>query len=333
MSKKFNILVTGGAGFIGSALCRGIIRNTKNNLIILDKLTYASDLKSLESIIYKTNVSFIKGSIGDKKIVDEILVKYSPQYIFNLAAETHVDNSISNPKSFINTNIIDTFNFLEMSLKYYKNIEGKKAKLFKFLQISTDEVYGDILLSQRPVKETAAYNPSSPYSATKAAGDHLIKVYFRTFGFPALITNCCNNYGPFQNQEKFIPVIINNILKHKQIPVYGDGKQIREWIFVDDHCDALMKLADNGIAGQNYNIGNGNRVSNLQLIEMILKVLKNKNYLENIHLDSHISFIKDRLGHDRKYAINSEKIKRLCDWKAKTNFEKGLKTTVDFFIK
>ena len=332
MSKNYNILVTGGAGFIGSALCRNIIKNTNNNLIILDKQTYASNLKSIKNILKNKNVFFFKGSIGNKKIVEEILLKFNPQYIFNLAAETHVDNSISNPKAFIKTNIVDTHQFIESVLKYYMTLETKKAQLFKFLQISTDEVYGDIDLNQSAVNERTAYNPSSPYSVSKATGDHLVKAYNRTFGFPGLISNCSNNYGPFQHSEKFIPVIIDSLINNKKIPVYGNGKQIREWIYVDDHCDALLKLIKSGQPGENYNIGNGNEISNLELITKILVILKDFSLIHNLNINEYIDFIDDRLGHDKRYAIDSTKIEELCDWKAGTDFNKGLKKTISSII-
>ena len=332
MSKNYNILVTGGAGFIGSALCRNIIKNTNNNLIILDKQTYASNLKSIKNILQNKNVYFFKGSIGNKKIVEEILLKFNPQYIFNLAAETHVDNSISNPKAFIKTNIVDTHQFIESILKYYMTLEKKKAQLFKFLQISTDEVYGDIDLDQKAVNERTAYNPSSPYSVSKATGDHLVKAYHRTFGFPGLISNCSNNYGPFQHNEKFIPVIIDSLINKKKIPVYGNGKQIREWIYVDDHCDALLKLIKSGQSGENYNIGNSNEISNLELIAKILVILKDFSLIHNLNINEYIDFIDDRLGHDKRYAIDSTKIEELCDWKAGTNFNKGLKKTISSII-
>ena len=332
MSRKINILVTGGAGFIGSALCRNIINKTNNQVIILDKLTYASNLSSIENIIKSKNVFFTKGSIGNKKIVEEILLKFCPQYIFNLAAETHVDNSISNPTAFIKTNILDTHCFLETVLKYYKNLGEEDAKLFRFLQISTDEVYGDISLTQNPANEKTAFNPSSPYAASKAAGDHLIKAYFRTYGFPGLISNCSNNYGPFQHNEKFIPVIIHNVLKKKKIPVYGNGKQIREWIYVDDHCDALLNLIRLGNPGENYNIGNGNEVSNLTLIKKILIILNKLSLIDHLNISEYVDFVNDRLGHDKRYSIDSSKTEELCDWKAKINFDEGLNKTISSIV-
>jgi len=332
LSKKYNILVTGGAGFIGSALCRNIIKNINCKLIILDKLTYASNLNALKSIIKNKNVYFYEGSIGNSNIVKEILMQHSPQYIFNLAAETHVDNSISNPTAFVKTNILDTHSFLEDVLGYFKSLETKKAKLFKLLHISTDEVYGDIYIDQQPANEKTPYNPSSPYSASKAAGDHLVKAYFRTYGLPGLVSNCSNNYGPFQHNEKFIPVIIKNLLNKNKIPVYGNGKQIREWIYVDDHCDALLKLIEYGKPGENYNIGTGNELTNLDLIKNILICLKNQSLINSLDIHENVNFVFDRLGHDKRYAVNSSKILELCNWKPLIDLDEGLQRTIYSFL-
>ena len=332
MPNNYNIVVSGGAGFIGSALCRNIIKNTSNNVIILDKLTYAANLDALKSIINNKNVHFFKGSIGNAKLVKSILDDFNPQYIFNLAAETHVDNSITDPKSFIKTNILDTFEFINTLLKYFRGLNKKKAELFKFIQVSTDEVYGDIPFDASPVNEEAPYKPSSPYSASKAAGDHLVKAYFRTYGFPGLISNCTNNYGPFQNNEKFIPVIIKNLINKKKIPVYGNGQQIREWIYVDDHCDALLNLMERGCPGDNYNIGSGKEITNLDLIKYILINLKKLAIIDNLDIDNYVDFITDRLGHDKRYAINSSKIKEISGWEASTKFDQGLQSTISWIL-
>ena len=332
MTNHTNILVTGGAGFIGSALCRNIIKKTNNKVIILDKLTYASDLSSIKNIIENQNVSFYKGSIGNSNVVKSILAKHSPQYIFNLAAETHVDNSIHDPTSFVKTNILDTHKFLNIILQYYKNLESKKAQLFKFLQISTDEVYGDVNLQQKPVNEKTAYNPSSPYSASKASGDHLVKAYFRTYGFPGLISNCSNNYGPFQHKEKFIPVIIEKLLNKSKIPIFGNGQQIREWIFVDDHCDALLKLIEIGKVGESYNIGTGNELTNIDLIKNILICMKKLFLIDSLNIEDNVNFVSDRLGHDKRYSINSSKISKLCNWKPLVSLNDGLKITISSYL-
>ncbi len=333
MSKKYSVLVTGGAGFIGSALCQKIVKKSNFNLIILDKLTYASNWNKIKNIINNEDVFFYKGSIGNQKILNEILIKFKPIYIFNLAAETHVDNSILNPSKFIKTNILDTHNFLRVLLKYYKNLNKKEANKFKFLQISTDEVYGDIELIEKPVNELKSYNPSSPYSASKAAGDHLVKAYFRTFDFPGLVSNCCNNFGPFQHHEKFIPVIIKSLLENKKIPVYGNGLQIREWIYIDDHCNALLKLIESGKIGESYNIGTGFELTNFQMIERIFNCMRDLSLIKNVSIKECINFIEDRPGHDKRYSLNSSKINKLCGWKPLKDFNEGLKETIYSFVK
>ena len=332
MIKGANILVTGGAGFIGSALCRNIIKQTNNNLIILDKLTYASNMNALDEIINEKNVCFYEGSIGNVKFVEEILLKHTPKYVFNLAAETHVDNSITNPSTFVKTNILDTHTFFNTILKYFLNLSTKNALIFKLLHVSTDEVYGDISLDQKPVNETTAYNPSSPYSASKAAADHLIRAYYRTYGLPGLVSNCSNNYGPYQNNEKFIPVIINKLLNGDRVPIYGDGNQIREWIYVDDHCKALLLLMKHGKIGENYNIGSGVEINNKELIKNILYYIEKKLLIQKKNFNEHINFVDDRLGHDKRYAINSSKINQLCNWKPTTNFDTGIKKTINTLI-
>lgn len=332
MFSNQTILVTGGAGFIGSAFCRYINHNTKNKIIILDKMTYASNSNSIKNIIKNDNVILIKGSIGNKTLVEKLLKDYHPNYVINFAAETHVDNSIKNPESFIKTNIVDTHNFLGTLLEYYKQLNDLSLFNFKFLQVSTDEVYGDIAFDAIPVNENAQYKPSSPYSASKAAGDHLVKAYFRTFNFPGLISNCSNNFGPYQHHEKFIPKIINNILNDIKIPIYGDGSQIREWIYVDDHCEALKRLIINGNPGENYNIGSGNEISNLELVRSILLVLKSFSLVNKTDVISYVKFIDDRLGHDKRYSIDSSKIKSLCDWNISTSFDNGLKKTISSIV-
>lgn len=332
MFKKNNILVTGGAGFIGSALCRNIVKNTNSDLIILDKLTYASNIDSIKELIEKKNVYFYHNSIGDTDFLDTLLVKHEPMSVFNLAAETHVDNSILNPSSFIQTNVLETHNFLKTILKYFLNLPKKYSSSFRFLHVSTDEVYGDIDKKLSGVDENYPYKPSSPYSASKAASDHLVKAYFRTYGLPGIISNCSNNYGPFQHIEKFIPLIIRNLINNKKVPVYGDGLQVREWIYVDDHCDALLKLMEKGDPGENYNIGSGIELTNLDLIKNISICLKKNFYIKNLDVNYNINFIKDRLGHDRRYAINSNKTRKLCDWKPLVDLETGLQKTISSYI-
>ena len=292
-------VITGGLGFIGSNLIKALVRN--NYFIInIDKVSYASNFKNIPYNI--KNYKFYKLDINQQDKFKSILIKYQPDKIFNLAAETHVDRSIENPKKFINSNILGVFSILE-SLKDYKKSNIKKIKL---IHISTDEVYGDIKRGKKSI-EKDRYNPSSPYAATKASSDLLIYSYIRTYKIPAIITNCCNNYGPGQFPEKFIPTIIHNLIKNDNIPIYGTGKNIREWIYVDDHCEALIKVSDRGILGEQYNVGSGIKLNNLEVAKKIISLFKKIN---NNHYNSKIIFVKDRPGHDVCYSLNSSKIKK-----------------------
>jgi dTDP-glucose 4,6-dehydratase len=311
------VIVTGGLGFIGSNLIN--ILNSKNYFVInIDKLTYASNLKNINSRI--KNYKFYKEDINNKNLIKNILNKYNPSIIYNLAAETHVDRSIDGPKNFINSNILGVFNILE-SIKNHKN----KIKL---IQISTDEVYGDIKKNYKS-KENDAYNPSSPYAASKASGDLLIKSYIRTYKLNAIITNCCNNYGPNQYPEKLIPTIIYNLIKNKSIPIYGNGKNIREWIYVKDHCNALIKISKYGKSGENYNIGSGVVFNNIEITKKIMSIFNNLN--NNIVPRSIIYFTKDRPGHDLRYCLDSSKIKKLKKWECSSDFESKIKETIIWY--
>jgi dTDP-glucose 4,6-dehydratase len=312
------IIVTGGLGFIGSNLIRLISK--KNYFVInIDKSSYASNPKN----IFKNlkNYKFYKEDINNKSFIRSILNKYNPSTIFNLAAETHVDRSIDSPKKFISSNITGVFTLLE-SIKQQK----KKSKL---IHISTDEVYGDIKKNHKS-KETDSYNPSSPYSASKAAGDLLIKSYVRTYKIPAIITNCCNNFGPNQYPEKLIPTVIYNILNKKLIPIYGKGKNEREWIYVDDHCNALIKIADKGIIGENYNIGSEQVLNNIQITKKIISNFK--KIIGSRHIASKIYFVKDRPGHDLRYCLDSSKIKNKLKWECKSNFNERMNQTIIWYI-
>ena len=311
------VIVTGGLGFIGSNLIN--ILNSKDYFIInIDKLSYASNLKNINSNI--KNYKFYKEDINNKNFVKNILNKYNPSIIYNLAAETHVDRSIDGPTNFINSNILGVFNILE-SIKNHKN----KIKL---IQISTDEVYGDIKKNYKS-KENDAYNPSSPYAASKASGDLLIKSYIRTYKLNAIITNCCNNYGPNQYPEKLIPTIIYNLIKNKSIPIYGNGKNIREWIYVKDHCNALIKISKYGKSGENYNIGSGVVFNNIEITKKIMSIFNNLN--NNTVPRSIIYFTKDRPGHDLRYCLDSSKIKKLKKWECASDFESKIKETIIWY--
>ena len=311
------IIVTGGLGFIGSNLIN--ILKDKYFIINIDKVSYASNFKNIDPNI--KNYKFYKQNINNKIFIKNILEKYKPSTIYNLAAETHVDRSIDGPKIFIDSNILGVFNILE-SIRNYK----KKIKL---IHISTDEVYGDIKKNHKS-KEEDAYNPSSPYSASKASGDLLIKSYIRTYKIPAIITNCCNNFGPNQYPEKLIPNIIFNILNDKPIPIYGKGKNVREWIYVKDHCNALVKIALKGVVGENYNIGSGTVLNNIQIAKKIISVFKKMNNSQNIK--SKIRLVKDRPGHDLRYCLDSSKTKSKLKWKCESSFDQRINDTISWYI-
>ena len=314
-------VITGGLGFIGSNLIKALSRN--NYFIInIDKVSYASNFKNIPANI--KNYKFYRLDINQQDKFKIIINKYRPNKIFNLAAETHVDRSIENPKNFIKSNILGVFSILE-SLREYKKFSNKKIKL---IHISTDEVYGDINPSKKSL-ETDRYNPSSPYAASKASSDLLIYSYIRTYKIPAIITNCCNNYGPGQFPEKLIPTIIYNLIKNNNIPIYGIGKNIREWIFVDDHCDALIKISDHGTLGEQYNVGSGIKLNNLEVAKKIISLYKKIN---NQYCSSKIIFVKDRPGHDVCYSLNSSKIKQRTKWKPQNSFDLGIKKTIEWYI-
>ncbi len=312
------IVITGGLGFIGSNLIN--ILSKKNYFIInIDKVTYASNFNNISSNI--KNYKFYKEDINNQNFIKKILNKYNPSLIFNLAAETHVDRSIDGPKQFINSNICGVFNLLEAIRKFKKKI--------KLIHVSTDEVYGDII-NNKSSKETDAYNPSSPYSASKASGDLLIKSYVRTYKIPAIITNCCNNYGPNQYPEKLIPTIIYKIVNNKPITIYGNGRNIREWIHVEDHCSALIKISEQGILGDNYNIGSGIELNNIDIVKKIIYSFKEIDI--NLANKAKFIFIKDRPGHDLRYSLNSSKIKKKLKWDCKYNFDKEIKKIIIWYI-
>ncbi len=314
------IIVTGGLGFIGSNLIDLLI-NKKFQVINIDKVTYSSNFYNNKEYVKNKNYKFIRCDLNDKYKLNKIIFKYQPIGIFNLAAETHVDRSIDGPESFINSNILGVFNLLEIFRKYSKK---KKCRL---IHISTDEVYGDILKGRSD--ENYPYRPSSPYAASKASSDHLVSSYVRTYKIPAIVTNCSNNYGPKQHPEKLIPKIIYNILNNKNLPIYGNGKNSREWIYVKDHCEALLKVFKKGKIGEFYNIGSNKNLNNLQICRSLIKIARNKI---KIGTNVKIKFVKDRPGHDVRYALDSKKILKKLKWKTNVNFEDGLEKTFLWYL-
>jgi len=324
------ILITGGAGFIGSNFILNHIAD--HEILNYDKLTYAGNLNNLTSISDHSNYSFINGDIKDSDKINQTLCDFKPNAIINFAAESHVDRSIDGPQDFIETNIIGTFVLLKSSLNYYNNLKQKEKNKFKFLHISTDEVYGSLELEGK-FKETTPYNPSSPYSASKASSDHLVKSWFYTFGLPILITNCSNNYGPYQFPEKLIPLIIINCLNDKTLPIYGKGDNVRDWIYVDDHCDAVFKVLKNGKIGETYNIGGNQEITNLEIVEKICNILDkiNPSNTLNSYKDL-IAFVEDRPGHDFRYAIDSHKIESELNFFPKENINSGLEKTINWYL-
>lgn len=328
-----NILVTGGAGFIGSALCRYLVTDPGNRIINLDKLTYAGNPASLRQIEALPNYRFVRGDICDEAATADVLAAERIDRIMHLAAETHVDRSIDGPGTFIETNIVGTFRLLQAATKYWRNLPGAAAERFRFHHVSTDEVFGDLSLDDNSFREDTPYAPSSPYSASKAASDHLVRAWHHTFGLPVVITNCSNNYGPFHFPEKLVPLIILNALEERPLPVYGNGTNIRDWLYVDDHARALDLVATNGVSGESYNIGGGSERSNLAVVETICDILDHKQPRRSRRsYRDLIAFVDDRPGHDRRYAMDTSKIERELGWKASESFETGLSRTIDWYL-
>ena len=329
------ILITGGYGFIGSALIRKIISETDNIVINIDKITYAANELSLKLEKNDKNYFFEKVDICNIDLVKKIFVKYQPDAVIHLAAESHVDKSIEDSNNFINTNIFGTYNLLEQSRSYFNSINKDKQKNFKFLHISTDEVYGDLGINEAPANENKAYLPSSPYSASKASSDHLVRAWERTYNLPTIITNCSNNYGPFQFPEKLIPLIILNALSKKTLPIYGDGYQIRDWLYVEDHVEAILTVLENGEQGNTYNIGGDNEVKNIDVVKNICKILDELIPINGENTYSYsdlIRYVKDRPGHDRRYSIDASKIRTKLGWKPKESFKTGIYKTVQWYV-
>ncbi len=329
------ILITGGAGFIGSALIRHIITKNDYRVVNVDKLTYSGNLQSLKSVESSERYIFEHVDICDEKELLRIFTDNQPDIVIHLAAESHVDRSIDSPREFIQTNIVGTFSLLEQSKNYWQSLKGVKKESFRFLHVSTDEVYGDLNETSELFTEDTPYDPSSPYSASKASSDHLVRAWYRTYGLPVLITNCSNNYGPFQFPEKLIPHIILNALAGKNLPVYGDGKQIRDWLYVDDHVKALMDVVQNAKVGETYNIGGNNEIQNIDVVRKVCFILDElvPNKLNGIgsYIDL-ITYVKDRPGHDVRYSINSKKINKDLGWVPLDNFETGIKKTIEWYL-
>ena len=328
-----NILVTGGAGFIGSALCRALAEDPRNHVVAFDKLTYAANLGSLRELNLKHNFKLVCGDVCDGAFVLETLRAEAIDRIFHLAAETHVDRSIQDPEPFLDTNIYGTACLLGAALTFWRSLPTKRKMRFRFHHVSTDEVFGDLPFDGSLFNEATPYAPSSPYSASKAASDHLVHAWHRTYGLPATISHCSNNYGPFHNREKLIPMAISNALEGREIPIYGSGKNVRDWLYVEDHVQALIRIADAAKPGSRYNIGGRSERTNLEVVLAVCSILDRKqrrspsgSYVEQI------SFVMDRPGHDRRYAIDTAAIERDLGWHAAVKFETGLERTVDWFL-
>lgn len=327
------ILVTGGAGFIGANFVLDWLAAHDEPVVNLDKLTYAGNTETLASLEGDARHVFVKGDIGDSALVAALLARHQPRAIINFAAESHVDRSISSPEDFIQTNIVGTFRLLEAARSHYASLDDSSRAAFRFLHVSTDEVYGSLAPSDPAFSETHAYEPNSPYSASKAASDHLVRAYHHTYGLPVLTTNCSNNYGPYHFPEKLIPLMIVNALAGKPLPVYGDGQQIRDWLYVKDHCGAIRRVLEAGTPGEVYNVGGWNEKPNIDIVNTVCDLLDElhpradgRNYREQI------SYIKDRPGHDRRYAIDARKLERELGWKPAETFDSGIRKTVQWYL-
>ncbi|AOV91193.1 dTDP-glucose 4,6-dehydratase [Vibrio parahaemolyticus] len=329
------ILVTGGAGFIGSAVVRHIIRDTQDSVVNLDKLTYAGNLESLVDVADSDRYYFEQVDICDRTELDRVFSEHQPDMVMHLAAESHVDRSIDGPAAFIETNVMGTYHLLEAARQYWSSLEEANKSAFRFHHISTDEVYGDLEGTDDLFTETTSYEPSSPYSASKASSDHLVRAWQRTYGLPTLVTNCSNNYGPYHFPEKLIPLMILNALDGKPLPVYGDGMQIRDWLFVEDHARALYKVVTEGEIGETYNIGGHNEKANIEVVKTICALLEELRPDKPAGVESYeslITYVKDRPGHDVRYAIDATKIAQELNWTPEETFKSGIRKTVEWYL-
>ena len=329
MSAKV-LLVTGGAGFIGSNYVLQAV-SAGFRVITLDLLTYAGNLENLHSLDGNLLHTFVRGSIGDGQLLDRLFKNYQPDAVVHFAAESHVDRSIIDPEAFVETNVTGTFRLLQAALIYWRALEGQKAEAFRFLHVSTDEVYGSLMPDDPPFHEATPYQPNSPYSASKAASDHLVRAYFHTYGLPVLTTNCSNNYGPFQFPEKLIPLMILNALNGKPLPVYGDGQNVRDWLYVVDHCTAIHTVLIHGRKGETYNIGGLNEKTNLDVVHVLCTILDELHPEGSPHRRL-ITYVKDRPGHDRRYAIDCRKLQKELNWEPQASFESGIRETVKWYL-
>ena len=328
-----SVFVTGGCGFIGSNFVLNWLSAGKGPLVNLDKLTYAGNPSNLAAVGGNKDYCFVHGDICDADLVARLLREHRPSAVIHFAAESHVDRSISGPEAFLQTNVRGTFTLLQEARDYYESLAGEERERFRFLHVSTDEVYGTLTPEEPAFCETTAYAPNSPYAASKAASDHLVRAWFHTYGLPTIITNCSNNYGPYQFPEKLIPLMVANGLQGKALPVYGDGQQIRDWLYVEDHCRALQMVLDRGRTGETYNIGGDNQRSNLEVVKTLCSLLD--ELAPNSKVGSHeqlIQYVKDRPGHDRRYAIDARKLERELGWRPNESFETGLKKTVQWYL-
>ena len=327
------IIVTGGAGFIGSNFILSWLERFDEEIMNIDNLSYAADLNNLKDIEHNSNYSFKKLNIQNQEEITTLIFETKPRAILNFAAESHVDRSIEDPENFINSNIIGTYSLLEASLQYWNSLSKGEKKNFRFFHISTDEVFGSLDMNDKKSTEKSPYKPNSPYSASKAASDHLVRAWHHTFGLPTLISNCTNNYGPHQHHEKLIPLIITNALDNKNLPIYGDGKNIRDWLYVEDHCEAIIKILANGKPGETYNIGGSCEKNNLEVVQEICKILDSIKPKQNgSSYEEQIEFVKDRPGHDFRYSLDTSKIEKDFNWKPKETFTSGLEKTIQWYL-